>query len=765
MADPQAPPPASPDDFAGSGKASLFQQALCWTLILSSVAAVLFAEYHWTHYRLRAGVPWMLGGILLAAVAGSFSPLRGSLLAPPGGGRLRTAEKWFLVALVVAGGLVRFLSLDRFPPGGFFDEVQNLLVAEGILAGERPIFIGGATQLPALVFYLLAAAVQIAGKSVATVRGLSALFGTLTLPAFYFLARRMFAWPAAAAAALFLAGSRWHITFSRVGFTTIIGPLLEVVAVLCLWKGMESGKRRHYLLFGLVVGIGLQTYYSFNFFPAVLLVAVVSYAGRRGWRSFGRELAPIAKGLVWSVLLAAVLLLPLARFVFREREAFLQRSNAVAIWNPVHNRQWPGVLWDNTAAHLLMFHHLGDANPRHNIPEVPLFDPLSGVLLSVGVGLALRRALQWPQATVFGWLSIMLLPAILTIEAPQAHRAVGAIPAVYLLVGQALNGGYALVRGRGARMRGVLAALLCFGLALAAARENVSRYFRVQVRTPLAWQAFEAEYHEMARLIASHRDRYGIWVSPLYYDYPILRFHLGPDFPYHRFLVGSHLPLSRWRSSTGTEGAFYLLEPFQKGLFPLFREVYPDARLQEHRDPFGRTMFVSIVVPRRNLESPSDPSIGQRGFLGAYYPNERWEGRPSVVRRDPAVFFHFHWEGEALNDPFTADWTSVLRIEEEGEYVFDLTTTGATTVFIDDRVIAAPTLLNDPHPVRAVARLSKGDHVLAVRYLKKGYASTISVSWRPPSGVQSVIPLRLLRPFGREEYERLRPRLSRPGAP
>jgi len=67
--------------------------------------------------------------------------------------------------------------------------------------------------------------------------------------------------------------------------------------------------------------------------------------------------------------------------------------------------------------------------------------------------------------------------------------------------------------------------------------------------------------------------------------------------------------------------------------------------------------------------------------------------------------------------------------------------------------------------VRAVARLSKGDHVLAVRYLKKGYASTISVSWRPPSGVQSVIPLRLLRPFGREEYERLRPRLSRPGAP
>ena len=221
MTDPQIPPPVSPDEPAGED-ASRFQQALCWALLLAAVAAVLYAEYHWMHHRLRLGLPWMLGGILLAGIAGSFHPLRRSLVPPAGRTRLRTAEKWFLAALVAGGGLVRFLSLDRFPPGGFFDEVQNLLVADGILAGDRPVFVGGATQLPALVFYLLAAAVKVAGRSVETVRGLSALFGTLTLPAFYFLARRAFAWPAAAAAALLLAGSRWHITFSRVGFVTIM---------------------------------------------------------------------------------------------------------------------------------------------------------------------------------------------------------------------------------------------------------------------------------------------------------------------------------------------------------------------------------------------------------------------------------------------------------------------------------------------------------------------------------------------------------------
>ncbi|MEO8348249.1 MAG: glycosyltransferase family 39 protein, partial [Acidobacteriota bacterium] len=334
MTDQQLPSPASPAERPGDEDVSLRQRVVCGALFLAAVAAVVharYATYHQMSDMLRVSLPWMLGGILLAFLAGSLDPLRRNLVAPGGGTPLRTAEKWFLLALVAGGGLVRLLSLDRFPPGGFFDEVQNILVADGILAGDRPVFVGGMTQMPALVFYLLAAVVKVAGRSVATVRGLSAVFGTLTLPAFYFLARRAFAWPVAAATAVLLAGSRWHITFSRVGFATIVGPLLEVVAVLWLWKAMETGKLKHYLGLGLVMGIGLQTYYSFNLFPGVLLVAVVSYAGGRGWRNFGRELWPIAKGLACSVLLAAVLLIPLARFALENREAFFERSNAVAL--------------------------------------------------------------------------------------------------------------------------------------------------------------------------------------------------------------------------------------------------------------------------------------------------------------------------------------------------------------------------------------------------------------------------------------------------
>ena len=49
-----------------------------------------------------------------------------------------------------------------------------------------------------------------------------------------------------------------------------------------------------------------------------------------------------------------------------------------------------------------------------------------------------------------------------------------------------------------------------------------------------------------------------------------------------------------------------------------------------------------------------------------------------------------------------------------------------------------------------------------VRYLKKGFASTIQLLWEPPSGERSVIPLRLVKPLSREEFLRLRGRLPLP---
>lgn len=703
----------------------------------------------------------MLGGVLLVAVADPLRSFGSEVAAGTGPRRLTRAEITLLALLTVGGGLVRFLELDHLPPGGFYDEVEYHRIAEEILAGDRPIFVPD-IQLPAFFVYLLAAGIAVAGRGLATVRGVAALLGTLTLPVFYLLARRAFARPVAAAAAILLAGSRWHITFSRVVFSAaIIAPLLEVLAILFFWRAAERGRRLDYVLLGLVVGIGLQTYYAFNLFPAVLVVATLCYAGREGRRHFWPGLLRIVRGLLWSALAAAVLLAPLARFALRNPEVFFERSSTVAIWNPAHHLPWPGALWQNIVSHLLMFQFQGDANPRHNIPEAPLLNPFEGILFALGLGLTVARGTRWPHATWFGWFAVMLLPAVLTIEAPQAHRAVGAIPALYLLIGEGLQGVFLLATKGARKARTVLAAALLATASVAMASADVWRYFRVQVVHPLAWPAFQADYHAVARFIEPFAERDDIRVSSLFYDYPILRFHLGDDFPYRRFWLSEELPRAVTQRESRTEGTLYVLEPFQRELFPLFHGLYPHARLEEHRDPFGRLMFASIFVPRADLEHPLDPQAGQRGFLGAYYLGD-WQGSPLILRREPAVLFHFHWERDALPGSFTADWAADLSVEQPGAYTFRMMATGPSVLLVDDETVIETNEFDEESPREGSLTLSPGHHRIVIRYAKGGYFSTIWLLWRPPSGEFSVIPLRLLRPLPEEEYIRLRERLPIP---
>jgi hypothetical protein len=704
----------------------------------------------------------MLGGILAVALGSALRPPAGTPAAVPRTRRYRLAEACFLVALTIAGGAARLLELDHLPPGGFFDEVQNHLVAEGILKGDRPIFIAEMTQMPALLFYFLAGAIAVAGKGMATVRGFSAVLGTLTLPAFYLLARRAFVWPVAAASAILLAGSRWHITFSRVGFFTIVGPLLEVLAILCLWKAMETRKSLYYLLLGAVVGIGLQSYYSFLLFPAVMAIAVLSFAGRRGGRLFWKELFPILRGLVWSVLVAVLLLIPLARFALKHRDVYFQRTNTVAIWNPAHHLYWPAALRQNIVTHLLMFNFSGDANPRHNLDQLPMLNPIEGFLLAVGLGATLARAKKWPQTIWLGWFAVMLLPAILTIESPQAHRAVGVIPAVYLLIGQGLQTLFGLAAGSAGRVRGALAAAVALATSLTAASQDLSLYFRVQARNPMTWHSFESEHHAIGKFLKPYGNRYDIWVNPLYFDYPIERFYLGADFPYARFRPFEHLPISPARAHADREGLLYVLEPFQEGLYPLFHSLYEHSRLGVHLDPFGSPMFVDIVVPRQDLGKPDTARAERAGFLGAYYQDRPWSGQPQILRREPAIWFHTHWHEDILIRPFTADWTAFLRIDEPGDYSFQLVTSGPTVLSFDKRKILETQTIDDPTPQRVVVSTSRGEHLLGVSYWEKSSRATITLSWQPPNGKTEVIPLSVIRPLSVEDYMRLQDTFPRP---
>ena len=722
-------------------------------------AAAGYGQWCWMTQRLQRGTVPILLGIFFIGISCAKR-----WLGPPAPGEADRppvlAEALFLALVVAFAAGVRFVGLEDTPPGGFFDEVQNHFVAEDILRGARPVFIAEWTKMPALFFYVLAAAIKVFGRGLATVRGLSALLGTLTVPVFYFLARRAFAWPVAAAATILLAGSRWHVTFSRIGFATIAGPLLEVAALLALWRAMETRRAGAWLLFGAVMGIGLQTYYSFNLFPFVLAVAVATWARREGAGSYGSELVAIFKGLALSIAVAVVLLLPLAIFAVKNPKVFFERSREVAIWNPAHGLPWPSSLFINARTNLLMFNFNGDYNPRHNIPNRPMVEPAQGLLLLVGIGASLAGILRWPQATWLVWFIALLMPAILTIESPQAHRALGVVPVVYLLIGQGLQPIYRFFAKAGRRAGAVVAAVLLLAGSAFAAWKDMTLYFGPQTKTSLAWQEFQADHHAIGRFLKPLANRYDIFVSPLYVDYNIERFHLGADFPYQRFRLFEHFPISPAKVHRDTEGLLYVLEPFQEGLFPLFHSVYPGARMTLHKDPYGRTMFVEIVVPKDEIKSPQDSTAGRGGFWAAFWTS-RASANPIIQRREPAIWLHSHWELDPLPHPFLAEWTTWLRTDQPGVYNFLLTTSGPTVVSFDKEKVFE-TSLDTPDPQRFSVTASAGRHLVAVSYWENSFRATITFAWQPPGGEPEIIPLDVTTPLTMQEYAAVRGSLPRP---
>ena len=108
--------------------------------------------------------------------------------------------------------------------------------------------------------------------------------GLATVLAFYFLAREMFGVPAAQIGTFLLAISRWHVHFSRIAFVEIVPvPLVEILVIYFLWRGLRGGRRSNYVFAELSFGLGFHTYIGYRIFPLIiglyLLHLVVSRRG------------------------------------------------------------------------------------------------------------------------------------------------------------------------------------------------------------------------------------------------------------------------------------------------------------------------------------------------------------------------------------------------------------------------------------------------------------------------------------------------------
>jgi hypothetical protein len=146
------------------------------------------------------------------------------------------------------------------------------------------------------------------------------------------------------------------------------------------------------------------------------------------------------------------------------------------------------------------------------------------------------------------------------------------------------------------------------------------------------------------------------------------------------------------------------------------------------------------------------------GLVGSYYRGRDWTGGPVFKRIDPLVLLACVpslWSGRPSPDlqgqPYSVKWAGYLRLEEAGDYTFQVESqSGGTAVYIDDhKVLEEPGRPYALSIMETRVPLEEGWHEIEVRYsYQDGEFSGASLYWIPPFGGREVVPSDVLYPFG-----------------
>ena len=438
--------------------------------------------------------------------------------------RAFSKETLLLGGIIAVAAFTRFYALGRVPPGLYHDEAFNGLDALGVLAGVRPLFFEANNGREPLFIYLIAPSIALLGRSPLAIRMVSALLGTLTVPAAYGMAEALFDRRVGLLTAVVTAIALWPINLSRVGFRAVAMPLLVALTLWQLGQGLRTHRLGHFAAAGLLYGLTFYTYLAARFTPLALAAWVAYLALTRQRLVSGRDALAFA-------LAALVIAAPLLGYLASHWSLALERSYQVSIFNPdIHGGDPWGTLLRHTGRTLLMFTARGDFIPRHNVPYRPVFDPALGTFFLLGLAICLLRLREPGHALALIWLGVMLLPTVLAEDAPHFLRAVGVLPVAFIFPALGLETTWDLFRRRASALSagGFVGFVLALGLAF-----TYRDYFIQHARSEAAYYNFETGAVELAEeingFLASEGERRVYLARRLWEGWAAIRFLVPPS--------------------------------------------------------------------------------------------------------------------------------------------------------------------------------------------------------------------------------------------
>lgn len=664
-----------------------------------------------------ASVALALGAV--SAIEGRWSGLAARFRA---GARIsfeaRALLPWAaLGAIALFGAGLRLYNIDTLPPGLWFDEADNITQALHIAndPGSLDVYIAF-TNLPSTFPALVALVIKAAGVSISTARIVAAAFGVAGIIAVFLMLRHMMGTLAGLIGAFLTATMRWDINFSRIGMHGIALPFFAALTAWLTYRAMQSERATGFALAGAAMGMGMWFYTPFRLFPLVMGFAL---AHKFAFERQGRRRLLLNGGVMAAFML--IVTLPINQFALNHSEEFFSRTRAVAITAHVPREELPCAVWDNFLRHMKMFHIKGDPNGRHNIPDEPMLDMASGLLMLAGLAVAAARWRDPRFAALPVWVVAMALPGVMSIpwEGPQSLRSIVVTPAVIALIAIAVALGWEWLRG--AR---IAAARSAAPVALAAllawiAYANINAYFGEQANHPDVYSAFSTADTLMARDMDDQAQRgYSPMVSRQF-RYSSTAFLLGSNIKRETIAAPVNIPLDPGQV---WQGAAIYLEPRESGFYDTLKAYYPGADFGEIRPPAGGDVmyYVAYISAERlaAVQGLTERRIYADGSM-----------REAVKTATESV-----WRFDADSDepPFDLEWSGALHITRAGVYTLALDGDAGASVALD----GLPLLSDERRSARIEPAV--GLHTLDVRARVEDGAGSLRLLWQPPPDEEGI---------------------------
>ena len=461
-------------------------------------------------------------------------------------------NKIILLIILTLGIFIRFFNIESNPPSIYWDEASIGYEAYSIsqtgkdMHGNswfQAIFPGYGDYKAPVYIWLASISIKLFGPTTSAIRIPSALFGSLSILAIYFLSKEIFKKESIAlATATALTLLPGHIQFSRAGFEANVALFFIILFLLFLQIGI---KKKQYIVYSsLPAIIATYTYFSARvIIPLILFLWLISNI---------KNIKKIILPSILFILIFVIGYIPIFNSPHYQNSNILRLSTESVLDNHpqivyanslrladgntllsriIHHRftyttkEFLINMSDHFSSSFLFFS--GDPNPRHSTGLSGVALPTSIILFIIGL-LSLIKNKKHVFYILSLWI-VFLIPASIPTKTPHLLRSLGSLIPISIILGLGLSKSIKLLKLSKTNKNSLrfFSFIYIFILLI-----NFSAfYYHLQTIYPkennIAWQDgypqlakyINDNYHQYDQIMAPPGDRFFLYA--LYYlQYP-----------------------------------------------------------------------------------------------------------------------------------------------------------------------------------------------------------------------------------------------------